>query len=102
MILINASSPSLRDHSEGLLTCNVGANMTAVTERLFSRAPWLILTALAGAWAVAYMRLARFAEVTLAAVGLARETRLGDAVYFFLYGYIEADRGNREAAKRAD
>lgn len=49
-------------------------------------AQWLAVVVLAsGFWVVAYSHLTGFADTMLALLGLTRETRLGEAIHFFLY-----------------
>ena len=48
--------------------------------------PWLLGLAVAAAvWVTAYRYLVDVADVLTAAMGLSRETRLGEAVHFFIY-----------------
>ena len=47
---------------------------------------WTLAVMLAGAlWVLAYSQLTAFADALLALLGLTRQTRLGEAVHFFLY-----------------
>ena len=47
---------------------------------------WVIAIAVAALiWALAYFNLTLFADAFIAALGLSRETRLGEAVHFFFY-----------------
>lgn len=47
---------------------------------------WLSVVVLAaGIWIAAYSHLTAFADAMLALLGLTRETRLGEAIHFFLY-----------------
>ncbi|MCB1907305.1 MAG: permease [Rhodocyclaceae bacterium] len=48
--------------------------------------PWCLAVSLgASAWLLAYTHLTEIADALLAATGLTRETRLGEALHFFLY-----------------
>ena len=47
---------------------------------------WLLgLAVAAGAWFLAYSQLSAFADAVVLALGLSRDTRLGEAVHFFVY-----------------
>ena len=47
---------------------------------------WLLgLAVAAGAWFLAYSQLTTFADAVVLALGLSRDTRLGEAVHFFVY-----------------
>lgn len=47
---------------------------------------WTLAVMLAGAlWVLAYSQLTAFADALLALLGLTRQTRLGEAVHFFVY-----------------
>lgn len=49
-------------------------------------AQWLVVVVMAsGLWVVAYSHLTDFANTLLALLGLTRDTRLGEAIHFFLY-----------------
>lgn len=60
--------------------------MATHTEAQGRLARCLAIVVLAGGiWTVAYSHLTDFADAMLALLGLTRETRLGEAVHFFLY-----------------
>ncbi|WP_295004605.1 permease [uncultured Dechloromonas sp.] len=60
--------------------------MATRTEAQGDLARWLAAIVLAGgAWAFAYSHLTDFADALLALLGQTRETRLGEAMHFFLY-----------------
>ncbi|MEZ7912480.1 MAG: permease [Propionivibrio sp.] len=47
---------------------------------------WLLgLAVAAGAWFLAYSQLSAFADAVVLALGVSRDTRLGEAVHFFVY-----------------
>ena len=47
---------------------------------------WLLgLAMAAGAWFLAYSQLTAFADAVVLALGLSRDTGLGEAVHFFVY-----------------
>jgi hypothetical protein len=57
-------------------------NETALSER---RAPWGWVALAAVLWVAAYAHLTEFADAVIAAVGLTRQTHLGEALHFFFY-----------------
>ena len=61
--------------------------MTALTEtgHMPRRPPWAWLILGFVAWVAAYASLVPFADAAIAALGLSRETHLGEAVHFFFY-----------------
>ena len=61
--------------------------MTALTEtgHMPRRPPWAWLILGFVAWVAAYASLVPFADAAIAALGLSRETHLGEAVHFFCY-----------------
>ncbi|MBI2277701.1 MAG: permease [Dechloromonas sp.] len=60
--------------------------MTTHSQAQGRLARWLAVVVLAGAlWVVAYSHLTDFANAMLALLGLNRDTRLGEAIHFFLY-----------------
>ena len=48
-------------------------------------AHWIWLAAALGSWVAAYASLVPLADAVTAALGLSRDTRLGEAVHFFVY-----------------
>lgn len=59
--------------------------MTAIAEPSPHRAPWGWLALGLAAWIAAYASLVPFADAVIAALGLTRQTHLGEAVHFFFY-----------------
>lgn len=58
---------------------------TTVADTSPRRTPWVGLLLALIAWTAAYWNLSAFADVLLSLTGLARGTRLGEAVHFFFY-----------------
>ncbi|UCV10691.1 permease [Dechloromonas denitrificans] len=60
--------------------------MTTHTQAQGRLAQWWVVVVLAsGLWVAAYSHLTDFANALLALLGLTRDTRLGEAIHFFLY-----------------
>ncbi|MBI4998661.1 MAG: permease, partial [Rhodocyclales bacterium] len=62
-----------------------GGVSTATGIAVTRRAPWAWLVLGLAGWIAAYASLTPFADMVVAALGLARETRLGEALHFFVY-----------------
>ena len=58
---------------------------TTVNGASTRRTPWGWLALALAVWIAAYWNLTAFADAVLSLAGLTRETRLGEAVHFFLY-----------------
>jgi len=58
---------------------------TTVNDASSRRIPWGWLALALAVWIAAYWNLTAFADGVLSLAGLTRETRLGEAVHFFLY-----------------
>ena len=59
--------------------------MNTLAETSPHRAPWGWLVLGLAAWIAAYASLGPFADAVIAALGLTRQTHLGEAVHFFFY-----------------
>ena len=59
--------------------------MNALAAHSTHRAPWIWLALGLVAWLAAYASLVPFADAVIAALGLTRDTHLGEAVHFFCY-----------------
>jgi hypothetical protein len=59
--------------------------MTTLAANLPRRAPWGWVIAGVALWIIAYASLVPFADAALGLTGLSRDTRVGEALHFFLY-----------------